>query len=305
MIGLMMSGKHIFAIILLFALGSSQAWSQSSNNRIASDLANLRQEQSQLEGNIDQYEKSIEVLRDNLPMGAGMDPTLGGLESELQQNRDKLKYLKAQEAALERKLEGGNTPVAATSSHQDESETAAVVGDNPDAAAVARLKTLLADYYASEAKALAGGDAAHLSNKVRLSGQEGADVIKSIDQYLSSNSLSSQRREPDIIFHIEVRRDGELASSSSHSLKSLGKSQYVAKVALQGGDAKVSVRKDSWVAELPSVAEKFYLITLSLSRSAEPELHVISVDELKSTHPTDLPVWLPYIGAIPAVPARS
>jgi hypothetical protein len=112
--------------------------------------------------------------------------------------------------------------------------------------------------------------------------------------------MPAQRRQLDIVFHVEVRRDGKLVSSSSHSLKALGNSQYIGKISLQGGTANFTVRKKDWSAEIVTQDSSDYLITFSQLRDEGPELHVIPVAELKATQWADMPAWLPYIGPMPA-----
>ena len=126
-----------------------------------------------------------------------------------------------------------------------------------------------------------------------------------ISQRLADIAIPTLRREFDIVFHIEVRRKGKLVSSSSHNLKSLGKSQYIGKVSLGGGTATLTVRKDAWTVDLLAESASDYLVTLKLAHSDPPVLHVIPVEELKAVAPESLPDWIPYIGAIPAASAGS
>ena len=140
---------------------------------------------------------------------------------------------------------------------------------------------------------------------MRLTGPEGIAAIKQIGERLSDSAYATSRRELDIIYHIEVRRDLSLVSSGSHSLKSLGKSQFVGKVSLAGGTVTVTVRRDSWMIDLDGQDASDYLVFLNLSGAGDPELHVIPVQELKETRSTELPPWLPYIGTIPPPPTGS
>ena len=50
-------------IALLTVSAIAPAWSQLGGDQLASELNNLRQQQRQLERDIDQYEQSIELLR--------------------------------------------------------------------------------------------------------------------------------------------------------------------------------------------------------------------------------------------------
>jgi hypothetical protein len=41
-------------------------------------------------------------------------------------------------------------------------------------------------------------------------------------------------------------------------------------------------------------------MTLSAPHDKEPELHIISAIDLKATNWTQIPPWLPFIGALPS-----
>ena len=127
-------------------------------------------------------------------------------------------------------------------------------------------------------------------------------MIESISRRLAGTSISSQRREADVIFHVETRLHGKLRSSRSYNLKALGRSQYITKVSLLAGAAVISVRRDKWEVDLGEQEASDYLITLNLSRGAEPELHIIPVEELKATQWTQVPAWLPQIGIVATTP---
>ncbi|MEP5765433.1 MAG: hypothetical protein ABJ308_12610 [Halieaceae bacterium] len=293
-------------LLLILSGGAGTVWAQGSGDQLAAELINLRQQQRQLQRNAAQYQQSIELLRAN--GAAEGSPVLASLASQMEQTLVELKALNSREAELSSQLSGNGETTA---------PVAAPVALDPEAEEVAQLTRLLKDYYASEAAAEAlqssgvGGDngaeaqaAAEIAaSKVRLDGDESIVAIKKISERLADNSIPTQRRDVDIIYHIQVRRDGALVSSSSHSLKALGKSQYVGKVSLRGGDARVTVRKNSWKLELGQEAAADYLITLHLPNYGEPELHVIAVDELKATGWAELPPWLPYFGSLP--PAQS
>ena len=130
-------------------------------------------------------------------------------------------------------------------------------GGGPQDTEASRLTELLNGYYAGEA----GTEPANASGpggengarqpaidpeKIRLTGAEGLVAIDLIADRLASGPQSI-RREVDIVFHVEVRQDGKLVSSTSHSLRSLGKSQYIAKVELQSGRATITVRREDRV----------------------------------------------------------
>ena len=124
------------------------------------------------------------------------------------------------------------TSVIAQSSYQEQ-----------EAEEVERLKVLLKDYYSEEerraAEAASGivesnseeeksGEQYELA-AVALSGTEGISALEHISKRLEDDSLPTLRRETDIIFNVEVRREGKLVSSQAYSLKALGKAQYIAK----------------------------------------------------------------------------
>ena len=303
-----------FLLLIVFnrslATAGSAAFAQSGGDRLAAELNALREQQQLLEREIEQYEKSIALLRGSGTEGDDRSPALRALRDQLKRSRQDLMLLGEQEAVLLQQLSPANTAASAAAAAEDK--------DDPNAEEVARLKSLLNRYYAVEALAaaqtesdtqqdLAQGstEGGYPADKVRLSGPEGVSAIQDITARLEKEIMAGQRREVDIIFHIEVRREGELMSSSSHSLKSLGKSQFVTKVSLRGGTARVTVRKDTWTVELSGDDASDYLITLNKPRSGTPELHFIPVEELKATHWTELPPWLPYIGAVAPAPAQT
>jgi hypothetical protein len=182
-----------------------------------------------------------------------------------------------------------------------------------------RLQSLLREYYAEEQRhdsmiaagraqqevvvTLAGED--YQAAQVLLSGTQGIKALEHIDQRLADRSIPSPRRESDIVFQAEVRQEGSLVSSRSYSLKLLGKSQYLARISLPGGEAEIVVREDAWNLLLPEAGPADYLITLSALRNQAPELHVIPVQELSKTNWTDFPSWLPAIGASPGTAPGS
>ena len=298
----MTNWSHILTAALLLTLGSAHVLSQAGVDNLTGELINLRQQQQQFEKDIGQYQQSIELLRGNRSREDGPSPALEALKAQLIESQTTLIELFEQEAMLQQQLN---------------SERGTAPGKNTEAEDVARLKTLLNNYYATEALAttlaaseeastiLAQRGGGYAFDKVRLSGLEGIAAIEYMDKRLTEDHLSSPRRQPDIIFHVEVRRESNLVSSSSYSLKSLGRSYYIGKVRLKGGIARVSVRKDQWDARLSQEQESFYLVTLFLPQGAAPELHIIPVDELKDTGRQELPAWLPHIGALTPAPAQS
>ena len=98
------------------------------------------------------------------------------------------------------------------------------------------------------------------------------------------------------MFHVELRRDGKLVSSTSHSFTSLGKYQYVSKLALPAGQATITVRRQDWTVELGGSEETEYLVTLHMPEYGKSSLHMIAVEDLRAVGIDDPPAWLPYLG---------
>ncbi len=300
--------RKLPTITLLLALGMA-AWGESAGGSIADQLIQLRQQQRQEQMDISQYETSIRLLSVNRSAADPQSPALEALQAQLKQSQGHLKSLEEKELLLEQQLNPG--AVAAPI------RTAPLTGD-AEAQEVARLKQLLKNYRLAELAAAdqvvtnsesdtvtnVRTDANYAFDTVRLSASDGLAAILHMDEQLTNDSISSQLRELDIIFHIEVRRDGKLISSSSFSLKALGKSQYVGKVNLEGGSATVNVRKNVWIAELSPAEANDYLITLNMLNAEQPEMHFVSVADLKTTQVKELPAWVPYIGTLGAAPEQ-
>ena len=132
-------------------------------------------------------------------------------------------------------------------------------------------------------------------DKIRLTGEEGLLAVELISERLARGPQST-RRENDLTFNVQLRRDDRLISSSSHSLKSLGKHQYVGKVTLEGGEATITVRRTDWFVELEQPEAIDYLVVLNMPEYGDSSLHIIPIDELKSASAGTLPPWLPYLG---------
>jgi len=64
-----------------------------------------------------------------------------------------------------------------------------------------------------------------------------------------------------------------------------------------------SQAEESTSTALDAAESTEYLVTLSLSDPAQPELHLIPVTPLKASPPAELPAWLPYLGD--SSPAQS
>ena len=256
---------------------------------LADELNSLRQEKRQLEREVAQYRASIELLRAS---GAGgiESSTLQSLSEQVGRARARIQALEHRELELQGMLDSASGAQAAT--------------HDPAASDVARLTQLLNAYYAGEeAPAQPVESAADTvdtgalpqvelgSNKVMLTGSEGVAAINLISERLSGPQPASQLRDVDIVFNIEVRRDGNLVSSSNHTLKALGSGQYVGNVALQEGDVRIAIRADEWRSQVAAGGE--YLVTFHASDSAPTHLHLIPVKELLATRWSNIPSWLP------------
>jgi hypothetical protein len=288
-------------LALLAGIAPLPAFAQSSGDGLAEELNILRQERRQLEKDIDQYENSIELLQDS-------DKDQAAVESEQAELEIRIRMSQRQQLAhIEREAEILDLLPRQTRSPEPVDTGA----DDSEAAELAKLKKLLEAHATRAAAAATADNPAFVSpgssvsamHKVKLNGSESVAVIESINRRLAGASISSQRREADVIFHVETRLHGKLRSSRSYNLKALGRSQYIAKVSLMAGSAVISVRRDKWEVDLGEQEASDYLITLNLSRGAEPELHVIPVEELKATQWTQVPAWLPQIGIVATTPA--
>lgn len=261
----------------------------------AEELAGLARAQEALQREQDQHETSMRLLRAN-----NANPgSIITLQAQMDATRLKLLELGEKELRLRRSLSRSGTGGV------DEDNTA------PEALEVQRLKVLLTRYYAEEERIKARGtvtvtpDSAdrvetarsYDANQVLLSGAESISAINDITSRLESDSVvTSQRREIDVIYHVEVRAKGALVSSKSHSLKALGRSQYVSKVSLGAGQAIITVKTNKWTALLPEDEQGDYLVILFTPFDQPPELHLLPVQSLRDTGWKELPAWLPYIG---------
>ena len=263
------------------------AYAQGS---VAEQLTAVRADKSRLEREVAQYRASMDLLRAN---GAGGvdSPALQALAEELGRTRARLRTLNERERELTAEL-GSSAGTAAPAS--------------AELREVSRLTSLLQGYY-SEAESSSTADGAdHIateqllaqtdldSDKVLLSGTEGIAAINLISERLSTVSASTASRQRNIVFNVEIRRAGELVSKTNHSLRPVGQSQYVARVSLGGGDARISVRSDQWRVQLEDAGD--YLLTLYTPAPGEAQLYVIPVDALRATRWNDTPNWLPPLG---------
>ncbi len=281
------SRSALLAASLLVATVTFPSAPVDAQDDVAAELNTVLAEKSQLEREVAQYRASMDLLRAN---GAGGvdSPALQALAEELGRTRARLRGLSEREQALNTALRnqaGGATAAGAE---------------------VTRLTSLLQGYYAdaeaadtesvnaSEAAANALAQTDLDSSKVLLSGAEGIAAINLISERLAKVSTSGYSRQRDIVFNVEVRRDGALISKSNHSLRPVGESQYICKLALRSGSARISVRDEQWRVQVDGPGD--YLLTLYTPDPGDAQLHVIPVDELRATRWTETPTWLPPLG---------
>lgn len=284
------------AATLLLLCAALPGSSQPAAER-AEELSRLLQQQEALKREQEQYETSMRLLRaKNSSPGAILT-----LEEQVDGTRLELLELQEQELKLRRSMAASGTGT----------EQGKVGGVDAERLEVQRLKILLARYYSEEERAKARGAVivtadsanraetprAYAVEQVLLTGAESISALNDITARLESDSvLSSQRREVDIVYHVEIRRGGSLVSSKSHSLKALGRSQYVGKVSLGSGKAVITIKASKWSTQLAGEEESDYFVTLSTPFDQPAELHLIPVQALTDTGWADLPSWLPYIG---------
>lgn len=293
----MMRLPKLRGLVLALALAAGDIAAITAPTDLADELNALRQERRQLEREVAQYRASIDLLRAN---GAGgIDSArLQSLSEEAGRTRARILALTEREQQLISELH------SAEGSH-----TAAL---DPAAAEVARLTQLLnAHYRNEEAPDMASADAAAAdtdpalptvklaADRILLTGAEGVAAINLVSERLPDPSSSGQARQVDIVFNVETRRGGELVSSRNYSLRALGNGQYVGKLVLEAGDIRVAVRSDEWRVELDEAGTGEYLVTLHAPAAGKPLLHLIPVDELLATRWSNIPSWLPPIGASP------
>lgn len=255
---------------------------------MADQLADVREQISQREREAAQYRASMDLLRAN---GAnGIDsPALQSLAEELGRSRAELNRLAEREQALSARLQQQSGASAGTS--DEVSRLASLLqGYYAEAEAAAVREPVEPDTTASEV--LAQTELDH--RKVLLSGTEGIAAINLISERLARRSPDDYSRQRNIVFNVELRNAGQLVSKSNHSLRPVGESHFVGKVALRSGSALISIRDEEWRIRLDGAGE--YLVTLYTPSPGEPQLHVIPVAALRATRWTQTPDWLPPLG---------
>jgi hypothetical protein len=294
----------------------------AADEELLKELKALQLQARQLERDAREYRDFIEMLEADPAANASKDNALLALQNQLARAETQLADIAREQAALETALgmessaddagQTGRTTLAAAAE-----DAAATQPRRPDAFSAdatraapgraggessvqdaARLTELLSGYYGADASGDSGAEPAAAEfdeSKVGLNGREGRVAIELIAERLARGPQSMQR-EVDIVFHVEVRRDGRLVDSSSYSLNSLGKAQYIAKIRLPRGEATIRVRRDTWTAELDGAAEAEYLFTLDMPAYGDARLHVIPVEELRKAGIADPPHWLPSLG---------
>jgi hypothetical protein len=297
----MTARKNILTLIVLLLAATPPGWAQGGGNELATELNSLRQQQRQLQDDVIDYRNRIKTLRAARAAGAPRDPELDALEEQLQQALQAQLALVDRETRLVQQLSPGRTSAPAPEVIE------------ADSAEVARLKALLRSHYALMDEEPRPADAQASENqvsleaarhRVKLSGEEGALLLAEIQRNLGDDTLVSPRRESDLVYHVEVSRAGKLVSSNAFRLKSLGKSQFVGKVSLQGDRATLTLQREEWTTVLDATGSD-YLVTLSLMDPNAPELHLIPWSGLAAALPGGLPAWLPSTETATPDPTQS
>ncbi len=293
----------------------------------STDMDTREQRIQHLEREAAQYRSSVKLLRAN---GADMDSAaVRALARELTDIRSELSLLRdgafpatdtdSSSIASTR----AEAPATANTKPPTESELRAPAPQSANSD-IARLRQLLAMHQAEEraaeattqtGSARAGSDDVEAPStadklttsdsfdpgKIWLSGTEGLYAIARINERLMSGSERLTNRDIDLVSYVELRRGGQLLSSESYSLRALGQSQFVGRITLQAGDARIRVRRQSWKLEVQQAAAGEYLVTLYTPDEGDAQLHLIPVNGLQAASAGDLPTWLPDIGASAAV----
>ncbi len=323
------AGYMVKQLVFFAWIACSLVFSPLSSGQTAGvedKLAALTHERESLSYELEQYQKTIEILgADDSDPSQSNNPAVRNLAVEMAKVKAKLIRVIEQEVT---ELQGQiNTAkaVAATVEPQPETEVesrplrtldtdSSMASVAREEESVARLLTLLAQHYSElqeslrvqtspeevAARRAAQSDAdalAHIPysvDKVRLSGSEGSTALALITQRLGDSSIPESRRDVARIFSIKTRLYGSLIASENRSLKPVGKNHYIAKVRLQPGNTSVQVGTNHWEILLPeSISAADYLITLYTPPAGKPEFHIFSVPDLLAQENPYLPAWLP------------
>jgi hypothetical protein len=277
------------------------------------ELAALTRQRESLGFELEQYQRTIEVLR--AAPGASAEATISRLTTAvLDIKRRLIEITTAEVALLERQI--ASTAEAARESERQAggAGTASEPTLAQERERVARLLQLIATYYAdleelnrsmpaqaqidSRRRALASLDEERGSRAaiagVMLDGEAGSEALAQITRRLNDPRLPESRRAGAPICGVRTYMYGTLIASENHGLLPVGKRHYVDRIRLQPGKTTLRINQHSWPASLPvDSSPADYLLTLHLPLTGEPELHLIDIADLLDTPRAHIPEWLP------------
>jgi hypothetical protein len=286
------------------------------------ELQSLQEERVLLTEELSQFDKTLALLLPDDSRAADSDnPAVKSLAQETTRIRKRLIAVTEREVFLVQKR------LSQSEQDRDEinsvqSQTPITMDKNPleeewaasESEDVARLLALLNQYYGDlrdsqrttpSAETLAQEEAARedalelakipfSADKLRLNGAEGFTALARISARLADPGVVETRRDTAIICAIKTRQSGTLIASENRSLRPLGKNQYIARVQLRPGDTSLRVQSHKWELRLPAdIPPADYVVTLSLPKAGEPEMHIFSVQDLLAQENSVLPSWLP------------
>jgi hypothetical protein len=321
---------YMFKKLVIFTLtGCSLIFAPLSSSQIPSTeskLAALTQERETLSTELEQYQKTMQILgAEETDPTQSNNPAVRNLAVEMAKIKALLvKTIEQEVIELQAQISTAKAVAATVETPPDaELESRPLRTLDPDSSiasitreeeSVGRLLTLLAQHYTELQESLdaeanseelaalraAQNDANRLAHipysvdKVRLSGSEGSTALAQITQRLNDSSIPQSRRDVARIFSIKTRLSGALVSSENRSLKPVGKYHYVAKVRLQPGNTSVQVGINHWEIQLPEdISSAYYLITLYTPPTGKPEFHIFPVADLLAQEDPYIPAWLP------------
>jgi len=143
-------------------------------------------------------------------------------------------------------------------------------------------------------------DAAELAHipyspdKIRLNGAEGSTALARVSERLNDQKIPQSRRNITRICSVKTRQNGTLLSSGNHSLRPVGKNNYIAMINIQPGDTSIEIGVDRWDVKLPKdMGSNNFILTLYVPPKGKPEFHIFSVPDLLAQDKPYLPAWLP------------
>ena len=306
--------------LLTGAALATSAHAQDEEQQIAEQLEVIQKERELLTTELEQYDTTLKLLTGGQSTRNSTDPAVFKLSQEIVQA--KLRLIRITEREV--KLLQQKIAIAQAKAEQDAALSSADARARAERSRrlqlrreeemVSRLLSLLARYYQEleeTLKNLPSGeemiqldavarDQARLakvpmsSEKVRLTADEGLEYLALISDRLADDSLPDSRRDIAPICSLRTRLFGKLISSEKRSLKPVGKSHYMARIRLQPGQTEIRAKGVTWRVSLPEdLSAGDFILALHAPAFADPELHIVSVDDLLDTASSQLPHWLP------------